>query len=118
VQKVPVTFDRKTRAISRASDRHLVNLDRPHFKAVDDTLKLRSGLDGQRQHTLFIANDNDFLPTVIDDSHPDGADNPNRFFVFAFTDADLPGYQPQRFESRRDVRLFGHGGRGEQCHGH
>ncbi|WP_049622738.1 esterase-like activity of phytase family protein [Frateuria defendens] len=53
--------------------------------------------DGQRRHTLFIANDNDFLPDVTDDLHPAGADNPNRFFVFAFDEADLPGYQPQRF---------------------
>lgn len=74
-------------------------------------------LDGRRRHTLFIANDNDFLPTVVDDSHPDGADNPNQFFVFAFTEADLPGYQRQRFDSRHD-RGFGREGRGEgQCQG-
>jgi hypothetical protein len=28
--------------------------------------------------------------------------NPNRFFVFAFTDADLPGYVPQRFRRSED----------------
>jgi hypothetical protein len=52
--------------------------------------------DGRRRHTLFIANDNDFLPDITDKLHPQGADNPNRFFVFAFDDADLPGFKPQR----------------------
>jgi hypothetical protein len=61
--------------------------------------------DGKRRHTLFIGNDNDFLPTVTDDLHPQGAENPNRFYVFAFDAQDLPGYQPQRFEHLR-------------CHGH
>jgi len=54
--------------------------------------------DGHRRHTLFIANDNDFLADVTDDLHPQGAANPNRFFVFAFDDADLPGLKPQRIE--------------------
>jgi len=40
-------------------------------------------LDGATKHTLFIANDNDFLPTF------NGTANPNQFFVFAFDDADL-----------------------------
>jgi len=48
-------------------------------------------------HTLWIANDNDFLQTVAD---PNGnlIDNPNQFFVVGFTDADLAGsvYDPQR----------------------
>ncbi|HEU5255318.1 MAG TPA: hypothetical protein VFU28_04980 [Vicinamibacterales bacterium] len=34
-------------------------------------------------NTLFIANDNDFLPTFNDQP------NPNQFFVFAFGDEDL-----------------------------
>jgi len=48
-------------------------------------------------HTLWVANDNDFLETV-----PDAAGNlipnDNQFFVFGFTDADLAGsaYTPQR----------------------
>jgi len=57
--------------------------------------------DGRRRHTLFLANDNDFLPDITDSLHPQGADNPNRFFVFAFDDADLPGLKPQRFEHPR-----------------
>ena len=35
------------------------------------------------KHTLFIANDNDFLPIF------DGQPNPNRFYVFAFDAGDL-----------------------------
>jgi len=47
---------------------------------------------GKLRHTLWIANDNDFIPTVTDSLHPNGIANPNRWFVFAFDDADLPGY--------------------------
>jgi len=44
-----------------------------------------------RLHTLWVSNDNDFLfqtadvPPVL---------NPNQFFVFGFTDHDLPRYEP------------------------
>jgi hypothetical protein len=47
---------------------------------------------GKMEHTLWIANDNDFLQNYA------GANtNPNQFFVFGFTDADLGGstYVPQ-----------------------
>ena len=40
-------------------------------------------VDGVLEHTLWIANDNDFVP---------GTSGPNQFFVFGFTDNDLPGY--------------------------
>jgi hypothetical protein len=43
-------------------------------------------LDGKTVHTIWIANDNDFLQ---DFAGP--GSNPNRFFVFGFTDADLDG---------------------------
>jgi hypothetical protein len=48
-------------------------------------------------HTIWIANDNDFLQTVPDASG-NQIDNPNQFFVVGFTDADLGGstYSPQR----------------------
>ena len=53
-------------------------------------------------HTLWIANDNDFLQTVAD---PNGNQipNPNQVFVFGFTDADLAGskFVPQQFRSFR-----------------
>ncbi len=43
--------------------------------------------NGQTLHTLFISNDNDFLPEDA---------GPNLFYVVGFTDADLPGFQPQQ----------------------
>jgi hypothetical protein len=41
---------------------------------------------GASLHTLFIGNDNDFSPD---------ASGPNVFYVFGFSDADLPGFVPQ-----------------------
>ena len=46
--------------------------------------------NGKTVHTLWIANDNDFLSTTTD-SKGNTIDNPNQFFVFGFTDADLGG---------------------------
>lgn len=57
-------------------------------------------IDGTIRHTLFIANDNDYAATVTDSNHPAGADNPNKWFVFAVESADLTNYQPQPLESR------------------
>ena len=48
------------------------------------------------RHTLFVSNDNDFLATF------EGQDNPNQFFVFAFDDADLPDFVPQRLHQDRE----------------
>ncbi|HWU49498.1 MAG TPA: esterase-like activity of phytase family protein [Asticcacaulis sp.] len=47
-------------------------------------------LDGKTLHTLWISSDNDFL------SAADSLPNPNTVYVIGFSDADLPGYQPQR----------------------
>ena len=49
-------------------------------------------------HTLWIANDNDFLETVPD-ANGNMIPNPNQFFVFGFTDANLGGsaFVPQQF---------------------
>ncbi len=44
-------------------------------------------INGAVQHTLFIANDNDFLTDVS---------GQNTFYVVAFTDADLPGFVRQQ----------------------
>lgn len=44
-------------------------------------------LDGKILHTLWVANDNDFLPEA------DGRDNPNLIFVIGFDDTDVPGLQ-------------------------
>ena len=48
---------------------------------------------GKTMHTLWIANDNDFLQ-----DYAGPGTNPNQFFVVGFTDADLDGdvYQPQQ----------------------
>ncbi|WP_250536628.1 esterase-like activity of phytase family protein [Caballeronia sp. AZ10_KS36] len=73
------------------------------FAATDIPAKLESlafgpdvRINGALKHTLFIANDNDFIGTVTDTHHPNGIDNPNRFFVFAVDASDLPAYEAQR----------------------
>lgn len=43
-------------------------------------------LDGTTEHTLWVANDNDFVPATS---------GPNRFWVIGFTDADLAAVLPQ-----------------------
>jgi hypothetical protein len=45
---------------------------------------------GQTYHTLFIANDNDFVP--------DSA-GPNQFYVFGFQDGDLANFVPEQFSA-------------------
>ncbi len=56
-------------------------------------------IDGVVKHTLFVANDNDYIHSVADALHPAGFDNnPNVWFVFAFGEAELPGFVPQHFE--------------------
>ena len=54
-------------------------------------------IGGVVRHTLFIANDNDFTPTA------GGVPNLNQYFVFAFDDADLPGFQQQKI---RDLKFL------------
>ena len=74
------------------------------FRAEDIPAKLEGlafgpdiTLEGTVKHTLFLANDNDYLATVTDSLHPTGQENPNQWFVFAFGEAELPRYQPQVF---------------------
>ena len=43
-------------------------------------------LNGETLHTLYVANDNDFVPGVA---------GPNQFYVFGFRDSDLSGFVPQ-----------------------
>ncbi len=45
-------------------------------------------MNGKTVHTLWVANDNDF---VISTNDMPPVPNPNEFFVFGFTDADLNG---------------------------
>src|SRR5262249_28756325 len=55
---------------------------------------------GVPMHRLYIANDNDFLAAVADKNNVT-VDNPNPWFVFAFTDTDLPGFVQQPFTNGR-----------------
>jgi hypothetical protein len=57
---------------------------------------------GNTIHTLWLANDNDFL-TQVPDKNNNLVPNPNQFFVFGFTDTDLAGSKlvPQQFRSVR-----------------
>jgi hypothetical protein len=60
-------------------------------------------INGETKHTLYISNDNDYTAVVPNKNHPGGsAENPNKLFVFAFDDDDLPGLVPQRFHRDRD----------------
>jgi hypothetical protein len=56
--------------------------------------------NGNTVHTLWVSNDNDFLSTAVD-SKGNPIANPNQFFVFGFTDADLKGsvLVPQKFSN-------------------
>ena len=45
-------------------------------------------LNGVLEHTLFVANDNDFVADAA---------GPNQFFVVGFADSDLPGFVQQQF---------------------
>jgi hypothetical protein len=47
-------------------------------------------LNGENLHTLWIANDNDFLPATA---------GGNQFYVFGFKDSDMPGFIAQAFSS-------------------
>lgn len=58
-------------------------------------------LNGVLQHTLFFANDNDFLQDVA---------GPNSFYVFGLTDADLPRFQQEVFVPEApSLAIFGAG---------
>jgi hypothetical protein len=55
-------------------------------------------VNGVTKHALYVSNDNDYVPVVTDNGHPNGIDNSNKFFVFAFDDNDLPGFVPQQMK--------------------
>ena len=65
-------------------------------------------INGETKHTLFIANDNDFLATIADplklpgDPTRGSIANPNQFYVFAFGDSDLPDFLPQQIRTLHD----------------
>jgi len=60
---------------------------------------------GVVKHTLFVANDNDFIATT-----PAGNTNPNQWFVFTFTADDLAGsvFIAQKIEHRGHGHDDGH----------
>ena len=59
-------------------------------------------VDGVTKHTLWVANDNDFIGTVTDSLHPAGLSNPNLFFVFSVDASELPGFKAQAFAKKFD----------------
>jgi len=65
-------------------------------------------INGATKHTLYVANDNDFLAAIADPHKLPGdptrgmVANPNRFYVFAFGDEDLPGYVAQKIGTMHD----------------
>ncbi|MDQ0624538.1 hypothetical protein QFZ39_003813 [Paraburkholderia graminis] len=63
---------------------------------------------GVKKHTLFIANDNDFIGTVTDSNHPAGIANPNQFFVFAWDASELPAYVAQKLTGAAAGKGRGH----------
>jgi len=60
-------------------------------------------VNGATRHTLYVANDNDYLAVVADKNNV-VADNPNTWFVFAFDASDLPTFVPQQFSDEERVR--------------
>ena len=67
-------------------------------------------INGVTKHTLYVVNDNDFAATttVTVGGVAATVDNPNQFFVFAFDDADLPGFVPQQIKAFSPLCLDGH----------
>jgi len=61
-------------------------------------------VNGVLTHTLYVANDNDFLGSV------GGIDNPNQWFVFGVTDADLAklgaSYVPQQIAAVPEPQTY------------
>ena len=67
-------------------------------------------INGVLKHTLFIANDNDFVGTIMPDTyHPAGIDNPNQFFVFAVDRTDLPDFVPQKIKGAHGCERIAEG---------
>ena len=61
-------------------------------------------INGVTKHTLYVANDNDFLATLADplklpgDATRGMIANPNKFYVFAFSDEELSGFVAQNLK--------------------
>jgi len=57
-------------------------------------------LNGVMEHTLFVANDNDFTA---------GTSGPNQFYVLGFTDSDVAGFAQQSIPEPASLALLGFG---------
>jgi len=68
--------------------------------------------NGELLHTLYVANDNDFLSTAIPFGSSTAVANPNQFYVIGFKDSNLkfPGaLEPQAVPLPGTLWLFGAG---------
>ena len=103
--KVPKTLflDIATKLNAAGIDRHSVPSKIEGIAFGQDVV-----IGGATKHTLFVANDNDFLALIADplklpsDPTRGMVPNPNKFYVFAFGDEDLPGFVPERIRERDD----------------
>ena len=81
-------------------------------------------INGATKHTLFVANDNDFLATIADPTKLPGdatrgyVENPNLIYVFAFGDDDLPGFVPQQIKESHGNQCSDHGEDSDHDHHH
>ena len=99
-----------THAVNKSVFLDLVDLlskdgiDKSQIPSKIEGLALGQDIDinGVTQHTLWVANDNDFVP---------GSAGPNQFYVFGFTDADLDGsvFVPQALPEPASAAVFGAG---------
>ena len=67
---------------------------------------------GQVWHTLYVANDNDFLSTATPNGSTTPVANPNMFYVVGFKDSDLPiagTFQQQQIPLPGTLWLMGSG---------
>ena len=69
-------------------------------------------INGVTKHTLYIADDNDFLANIADPHKLPGdpsrgmVPNPNMIYVFTFGDEDLPGFEPQKIKEIRNKQCM------------
>jgi hypothetical protein len=61
---------------------------------------------GKIEHTLYVSNDNDFVPdsSFADPNAPIAG--PNQFFVFGFSDTDLAGFEQQQLPEPATLALL------------
>ena len=89
---VGITLVQKQEFLDVVANLNLHGITADHVPAKLEGVAFGPDMDinGVNKHTLFIANDNDFLPTV------DGINNPNQFFVFSIDESDLNSFSAQK----------------------